>query len=311
MVNANDSRTRIALIIFLIFLFLAPFAYADEIVTVTTTDGEIYEDVTYKVNRYYKTIKLEKEEFEKNVSFGKIASIIDAEGTDITARVLGSYYKAEKEQWVSRKSKMYKKATAKPWQGILRLGLNFSIPTGDYYEGIGSGVGFEGDLRYAVTNHLSIRGGISKSGMKSSSDPVFYSTVSYIEVVDTDFRINAIRYLFGAEYYARATRGDDARDYWFLLCYLGAINHHMELRVTLENTNTGEQLTDTIKDKESKFLFGFGFGITKLLEKNYGLEMGFTFEFVPVGTRPSELYGQETVYAYIIDFKLGFVGFAL
>lgn len=311
MLKAYKCRARTASIVVILFLLLAANVYADEIVTVTTTDGERYEDVTYKVNKYYKTVRLEKEDFEKNVSFSKIESIVDSGGNDITEKVLGSYYSAEKTQWVSRESKTFKKAIAKPWEGAIRVGLNFSIPSGDYYDGIGSGVGFEGDMRYAITNHLAIRGGASKSGMRSNEDPVLYSTIPNIEVVDTDFRLNAYRFVFGAEYYAKVNPGGSGNDYLYLMTYLGAITHKMELRATFENTVTGERLTDSAKDTESKFLFGLGLGLTKLLKDNYGLETGVTFEFVPVGSRPSDLYGTETVYAYVIDLKLGFVWFIM
>ena len=133
MVNAHYYKSGIILMLFLLSALSFANANASGIVTVTTTDGDVYEDVTYKVNSYYKTVKLEKEGFEKNVSFSKIESIVDKDGIDITDRILGRYTRTEEKQWVSRDSEKFKSANVRPWQAVAKLGLNFSIPFGITY----------------------------------------------------------------------------------------------------------------------------------------------------------------------------------
>lgn len=290
-----------------ILLFSGSIAVAKDDGTVVLKSGTRYENITYSVDRFYKVVKFEYEGREKNVSFIDIEAIYDLEGNDVTDEKLGTRSGPRDETWLSEESDKVKTARAKDWNGMLRLGANYSIPSGDYYEGIKAGIGFEGSVHFAINRQVAVQALISRSGMKVDDNFRLYLIDPDYSLIDQHYSISTIRYLLGAEYY-QPLKWNDERSFWYLFSGLGAAVHKIKSRATMRYNPTGElaYLNDT--SNQSKFVISLGFGVVKAMSKKVGLSFDGSMDLVHVGSVESR-NGREVVYAYIFDLKLGLIAF--
>ena len=271
--------------------------------------GEAYDSVTFSVNNVYKTITIELDDRDREVSFKDISRITDQSGNDITRDILGSRYSpAVRETWVSENSEVYRHATAKLWNCAVRFSGNYSIPIGDYYEGIESNIGFEADLRIALSYQADVRFMVSRAGMKLDDDFRIYSLDPDISIIDQKWGFHVMRYIIALEMYKPLDKYKKDLNYFYLYSGLGAAVHTMSGDITLLNNNTMEIASASDSYTEKKFAMTVGLGLIAALAPNFGFDFSASYDFIVAGNASNES-GNGVVYAYILDLKIGAVYF--
>lgn len=297
---------------------------------VTLTDGTVYNDAAVSLDREFMTITLQTDSLTRAVSLSQIASIHNAAGDDVTSDFLG-----DKRPRVSAPPARLAPTTPTdtsrvlggapaidaasppplstgldshrrhPWDAALRWGGNFSIPLGDFYEGIAAGIGFEGDVSLRVARQLAIRAEVSKSGMRDSFEDDFPG----YRVARDDLRLTAMRYLIGVAYFDWPHWRSGGRTMYYVYSGLGAVSHSFSGNLILEEESSGEQYVLTSEARDiTRFMSVTDFGVVVMLNKSLGLDMSAEFGLVYVGEGEDSgsIYGS-VQYAYILDFRLGLV----
>jgi len=293
--------------IMLPFCIMAVDAFAKQSGSIILKTGESYDNVMFSVDNIYKIITIELDEWEKKVSFKDIAKITDQTGIDITSEILGDLYKPpQQETWLSENSNLVRLSRTKLWNGIVRLSGNYSFPIGDYYDGIVSSFGFEGDLRLALNHQLDLRFIVSRAGMKVDDDFYIYSLDPNISILSQKWSFHVMRYLAAIELYKYLDKSKKDLSLFYMYTGLGAAVHTTRGELTLRNNTTNQTASADETTSESKFAMTFGIGVVKTLSKNIGLDLS-----VAIGSNDyqSDLYDSGVVYAYIFDLKLGVVYF--
>ena len=209
-------------------------------------------------------------------------------------------------EWRSETDKVYSEASKKLWNVGFRIGANFSVPLGDYYEGIEAGVGYEGDFMVAVTNNIALRATVSKAGLKWKYQFGYYSLDPNYEFIEQDFSLSVIRYLFAVQYYNRIDRETPGRSIWYAVTGLGATVHKSTYKGKLRNTVTLETVPLEEVYSETKFTVNAGFGIIYLMSKNFGIDAGINFDMLYIGS--VEDNGNKRLQtAGILDFKVALI----
>jgi hypothetical protein len=300
----------LGLMILVSFFCLEP-AYAAQASRIELKNGQVYEDVIFSVDDMFKVITIEKGDWKINANLPDILQIIDENGQDVTADYLGDYYKPPQEsegEWLSQKQKEQKGYAKRPFGFAIGAGGNFSIPTGNYYEGTKSGIGFGFDVVIPVTKNLAIKGIISKSGMQQDVASTFPAT---IVVLEDDLSLNVWRYIAAAQYYKWPKWRTGGKIMYYASVGMGAITHEATGTMTFKNTVTDEiGIFYGTGEKENKFIISYGAGLVVMLSKQIGLDLGATWDVVFAGTeneRELALYG-ESEYANIFDLKIALVG---
>jgi len=306
------KTTKIILLISAIILGTIAFAQASDVGTIITKSGDKYESTRFFVDRDYRIVTVFGDDFEKNISFTNIKAVYNSNGDDITAEILGGYYRYQKESWRSENDSYGMEGSlsepkrggfrTKPYNVAVRVGTNFSIPFSDYYEGIDPGIGFDGDLILAVSTEVDIRFMVSKSGMKISdeySEP-FYSIDPNVVILNQDFSVFAMRYVLAIQYHQRLTRMTGGRSYFYTYTGIGAINHKFDIDVEIWDNSSSIQYNMNTSSSETKVLINLGFGGVVLMSNRVGLDFGANLDMVFAGGD----YGN-VQYGYIFDLKFG------
>ena len=263
--------------------------------TVIMRDSVHYDSVRYDVDTYYKVLKVDTDEGEKNLSFSDIEAVYDNQGNDVTNIVLGGKYRPEKTRWKSEIDPEFQKARAKPWNVAINLGAGFSVPIGKYYEGIDPGLGTGGDFLIAVNREYSIRLSISNAGLKLGEEFQFVSIDPEVVILSQNNDFNSWRFLGGVQY----TMYYDNME-WYLYSSLGAVKHTFAIEV---NTNQGLVEGDY---SETKFMTSLGFGGIAHFSPKVGFNFGMNLDVIYVGSTNNSnnysLYGNVQT-AIILDFK--------
>jgi hypothetical protein len=305
-------RLRIILgVVFLLTFFCLQPAYAAKASRIELKSGEVYEDVTFSIDDVFKVITIEKGDWKINANLPDVLQIIDENSQDVTADYLGDYYEPpqeSEEEWLSREKAEQKGYSKKPFDFAIGAGGNFSIPTGDYYKGTKSGIGFGFDVVIPVTRNLAIKGIVSKSGMRQDLASTFPPGIM---VLDDDLSVNVWRYIAAAQYYKWPKWRTSGKTMYYASVGMGAITHEATGTMTFKNTVTDEiGIIYGTGEKENKFIISYGAGLVVMLSKQIGLDLGATWDVVFAGTeneRELALYG-DAEYANIFDLKIALVG---
>ncbi len=303
-------RYVLLILIGIILLCSSVLASIVENCTVVTKSGERYEDVTATVNHQYKTVAIQLEDSKKNISFTQIETILDAQGNNITPELLDGHYSPKKEEWRSERDEFVKASKKKLWNLGLRLGINYSFPVGTYYEGMNSGIGFEGDFLIAVNHYIAIRGIVSKSGMKWDDNYGLISLDPGVTIIDQDWTMNAMRYVLAGQYYNRPKKNSGGKTIWYAYSGLGVISHKLtgDLSVRDNSDNSIENISES--DTQTKFVTTFGGGAIFLTSNNFGIDLSACMDVVYIGSDPNQdsygLYGNVQT-ALILDIKLALI----
>ncbi|HBZ01028.1 MAG TPA: hypothetical protein DEO84_06880 [candidate division Zixibacteria bacterium] len=302
MIVPQKSKLLLPALAFLLAVLFTLQANAKDTATFKMKTGEEYKNTTFEVNDFYKTVLLKVDGQKINVSFSDIESITDQNGQDVSAKVLGGNYHPQKEQWLSKESTEIQKARAKAWKAIITFGGNYSMPAGDYYDGIDAGIGFGGDLRIAINNQFAIQLIISRSGMKLGNDIHLISYDPNVTILNEDLAIHTTRFEVAFNVFQPFSRINDPRSMFYGMVGLGAARHTTITKATAHNDVTGQTINIDDSHTNSKFAMLFGIGATKMVSKTVGFDFGASMDMIGVGTGSQE-YGKNVAYSYIFDLK--------
>jgi hypothetical protein len=293
-----------AAIFFLFLMFISLLVLTAETATIKMKTGEIYKDVTPDVFDFYRTVLFEYQGRRISVNFTDIEYIADSTGKDITAEILGPGNDEERQELLSKGPKKPKSPANRPWKALLSLGLNYSIPAGDYYEGITGGVGFDGDLRFAVNDKIAIQVIVSRSGMKPDENyPLFKDNPWLIDAIN----IRTTRYEVAVNFFQPFSKKDSTRAIWYNFAGLGLANHSIGLNMTLKDISTGEIYMLNGGYSDNRFVMVFGFGVMAMLSDKYGFDFSGTADMVPFITGKYSPEGKGIVFSRIFDLKISAV----
>jgi len=312
--------------------------------TLVLKDGTRIAAVTLKVDKFYKVIRYRtaadtKDQFK---SFTDIEAIIGPDGLNHASELLEESYRPsnpvakpeatpdttgkieppekatdtaavappQKEApppttvWRHDKDAVYKKARQRFWSLGLRLAGNASLPAGDWYTGVNSGIGFEGDLFIALSHDLALRFTCSRAGL--NVDDNFYTVLppENSTLVSEQSSLSVTRYFLSAVYYQRGNPQDRSKLIWHVWTGLGAISHKMGIKAVARDNESGDPYALDVSSSTTKFAMTVGGGAIILLSKHYGLDFSAGMDVVSVGTDDDS--GGVT-YGYIFDLKIGFI----
>ncbi len=359
MIRKTQSVLRLAIFILTCTLVFSGAVRADNTGTIITKDGRQFSDATYKIDNYFKVVKIKtgNDKEEISVSFTDIEAIIDENGYNVAPELLGQLYKPEnqnaspspednptpidtipppepegavegtprpeaqspktttageirkpKTTWQSRESRPFKEATRKYWNVGFRIGGNFSLPSGDWYEGVNSGIGYEGDFSVALTHQAVLRFRVSKSGI-NVDDNYFFAFIPPDFIISQASKITAIRYILFLEYSHRLNSPPYGA-YFYAGIGLGAIQHNLEANGVLTDGYDPYPLKET--DTQTKFVTAVDAGFIKMLSPKIGIDGGITLDMIAVGSHDAstywgDYYNYSVTYAYLFDLKFGVV----
>jgi hypothetical protein len=210
--------------------------------------------------------------------------------------------------WRSKSDRVYREAAQKFWNVGIRAAGNFSIPTGDWYEGVRAGVGFEGDILIAITHYIALRATVSRSGLHVNDYFYFVPVPEGFSLLSQKSELAVTRYFISAEYYYRINREQNGP--WVVGAWtgLGAAQHSMHWEGLMEDAY-GDVYQGVSDKSETKFATTMGADAFLLVSKNVALNAGAGIDIVSVGQtgRDYGWYYNNTVYAYIFDLKFGVV----
>lgn len=275
-------------------------------------DSTVFENVSYRINKTYKVVVIEIGDQEQNVSFTNIARIFDSSGKDVTARCLGRHYLVPGTQAVEETS--FKTQTEVPGRkkhpfGVaFRTGMNFSIPSGEWYEGTRSGLGFGGDMLVTVGRKLALRGMISRSGARHNPDEMFGGW----QILKDDLSWNVWRYFISLQYYNWPRWREDGRTMYYVFSGIGGVSHSLSGTAVVGDPVGDIWLFSGTGQSETKFATTVGGGLVAMVSRTVGLELGAVVDIVFVGrtNNPDYDYGpyaSDVVTAGLIDLRLGVV----
>lgn len=306
----SQTRAVCVAVLVLVAFCLAKPAFADKASRIELADGTAYENVTFTVDKLYQVVTLQVGDWKQKVDFPEIALILDEDGKDITAKVLGDQYKpVEKKregEWLSKEDPKYKAHQKRPFDFGIRAGGNYSFPMGDYYEDFKSGIGYGFDAVITVTKNVAIRGSISRAGIKEDLKAMWPGFI----ILEDDLGLSVWRYAISGQYYQWPGWRTDGRLLYYGSAGLGIITHKGSGSAVVQDPITDELWIVTGGDAENKFILTYGGGIITMISEKVGIEFGITFDAIFVGSSDDRLVVgyDESKYANIFDLKLGLVG---
>ncbi|MFO7654141.1 MAG: hypothetical protein R6X25_10000 [Candidatus Krumholzibacteriia bacterium] len=302
-------------------------------VTVVLTSGEVYENVDLTVDGRFKIVRMRWPEGERQVSFSAVASIVE-DGVDITRDVIdrrptrrttpapqsgeappagrnlpaaddGDHEAAPAggTVWLSESDAAYRSARASEWPLALRLAGNYSFPFGDYYEGVESGIGYEGDALIAVSRKIAVRLSASRSGADFELDRFTSQDVAF------DLSLAVWRFSAAAQVLAPLSRSGGG-SFAHLYGGLGLAVHRLALDVTVNDPVPGVIYPESASDTETKFMTTFGGGLVSMLSSRVGVDLGAEVDMIWLGSENGDYgYYQTAQTAWLVDVKVGLVYF--
>lgn len=291
-----------------------------QIATITMKDGTVYEKVSFSIDNYYKILKIEYPDGKKNLSFGDVASIVDADGNDITQELLkiGPSEKPEKEPtvgtelqrekgdegWLSDNHEVHVKAREKFWKAGFSIGSNYSFPLGDYYEGATGGLGFQIELIIPVSSYIAIRGTVSKAnwGTESGLVDYYYDSYSGYSVSANNYDFSAMRFFVSGQYYHCKNSPISGTAIPYAYTGLGAIKQTISADMTIYDESDVPQYEERSEVSETKFAVTLGGGVVLMVSPTVGIDLGGSFDEVFLG---SDSEGSGVNYAFVFDLKAG------
>jgi len=183
----------------------------------------------------------------------------------------------------------------------LRLGSNFSIPIGDWYEGVNAGIGYEGDFFTPVSRSLALRFHFSRAGLDVDNDFFYFPEYIDFRKINQESSITALRYLLFLQYNELTIEQKPNKTSFYACAGLGAITHKMKGEIVLEEISTGDYYLLEAKDDKTDFMMSSIIGIVYTVSSTIGLDGSLSIDcpFVSVEN--------EHIEAFIIDFKVGVI----
>ena len=328
MLTTRKATRSIWAALLLLPLLVVQNAVAGFASRVETKSGEIYENCDVSVDNTYRVLKLECADDSRNVSFTNVAYIFDGDGNDVTADYLGRYYQPPEaevpseaeppedtvvqpaepavgterptEGWETRTERA---ARPKAYQFAVHPKGMFSVPLGEYYEGITSGIGFGVEISIPVAHEYAIRLRVEKAGLSEDLADI----LAPLEILQDDLSFSVWRYSIAAEYYVWPNWQEGRKTSWHAWSGIGATSNSFSGSLIVRDPFTNEVGAFGTSYSETKFTMNVGGSVLQMLSSAVGLEFGVNFDLLFVGTTGNDFYyyGYDTQYASILDLRAG------
>jgi hypothetical protein len=290
----------------------------DVTLTITLLDGTEIEGSVDSFNKTYKVLSVFVGTEIKKLNVGSIASIVNAQGEDVTEDIIGrkprsvdvgasvatdttgqaseapsgdsaavtdrpdetvSARPPVSETWLSESDPAVKKARKPLWTAAFRLSPNTSFPIGQFYDGYEQGFGFEGDLKIAITRSIALRALFATSG--ASPDDPFQSTIN--------------RFYIAIEYYRLLNPASEKLSHFYVYTGLGVAYNKLSL---------GQVSVDLTKPAVP-----FAVGTVLMASKSIGLDLSASLDIIYLGRKEGEDYFDNPYgeTAALLDLRIGLV----
>ncbi len=266
-----------------IIIFMPLVLSAGEYGTVVKRDGTKYENVNKIADKNFNIITLRRGDKDTDAGLIDFDVVYDSVENDVITPIFVSADKPEKE--ASGSGTELRVSGDKTWDaGISLLGA-FSLPYGDYYEGIDGNVGFEGHFVLSIDRKMAFRAIIARSGM-SAEEP---------------FQLSAMKFILGIQINTYEPQMEPGNAICYGVVGLGLIKYKVPLNYDLYIYSLMEGTHIHELDSESDLLFHGSGGAIIIVSPNFGFDISASLDLV-AGTRSgSEGYGM----GYIFDFRGG------
>lgn len=214
-----------------------------------------------------------------------------------------------KEDWLSQTDPAYAEAHQARWNAEIILSPTFTIPAGDYYNSIESGIGFSGGIRMAMTYNIALRFDFLRTGMHWDDrlDATYVDPISSVTLTE-DWSLSVYRWVISGEYYLISKKNETTLDMLYFGAGLGSTTHSTEIEQVFTD-ETGYTETYTDKFSQSKFTLIIRIGGNLMLSQKIGVDMCLTAGQLFIGKTDDsyDIYGTNIQYAYNIDLSTGLV----
>ena len=280
--------------------------------TITLKSGQVYENVDYKVVSIYQVIVITDNEGTRDIYFNDIEKITDMNGDDITGEILGKHHSGsitKPKNYKPAGPATYRQSYTKLWHAAVRVAGTFSSPVGDYYEGIGAGLGFEGDVRIAATYEMAFRFMVSRTGLGLEDDWFFYSLNPDTTILSQNYKFTGLRYVAAIEYYRHFNNAHSNMNMWFIYGGLGSFSNKITMEMRLHRNSTNENWDVNDLYTENKFILSFGAGFDMAITPQVAIEIAGGYDMEFIGSAETSSGDRQVVNAYILDLRAGLVFF--
>jgi|WetSurMetagenome_2_1015567.scaffolds.fasta_scaffold46935_3 hypothetical protein len=257
------------------FAFIS-IASATDIGTIKLKNGEVYKDVPYELNDYYKIVIFTFGDQKIRAEYSELESITAQNSQD-------TVYQALQMPEIKRNFDFEEEIIQiVPWSGIISLGGNFSLPTGPYFSGLTAGIGFNGDARFSINDHIALQFSIARSRLGFNNDVNIYVNNPGWYVFKKDISFHANRYAMALNFYKSIS--DNNRSIWYNIIGAGVAGNTFSVEATFRNADTG--LLEKYKDSKSeyKYLVMVGVGSVRMVSKHIGMDFSGTADLVVAST---------------------------
>ncbi|MEW5993761.1 MAG: hypothetical protein AB1744_05115 [Candidatus Zixiibacteriota bacterium] len=264
--------------------------------TIVLKTGETYENVQFEIDRSARQITIDNSWMKVVVTFDLVRHVFDEDGQEITGPLLDPGYGRPGP-------------TERLWDIGLRLAGNYSVPSGRYYKYVGEGVGYEGDLLVSLSRRISLRLGLSRSGMEylvTREDIRLDST----ERGTVELDLSALRIFLAGQVDLRADRPSHSRTFYYIWGGVGLITHRTEATAILVDSVTDEILVLSGSTQHTRFLNCLGLSVVHMLSDKVGLDVGLGLDVVYGSRVPDSKWYElfiNTVYSFVFDVKIGII----
>jgi hypothetical protein len=276
--------------------------------------GQVYEHVYFIIDSYNDVVEFRTDDGIKAVGFNDIAKITDKKGKDITISVIGTPHdysavasESEGEGSITKNLEYRRPPSGNIWVAAIRFSGAYTTPFGDYYKRIFPGIGYEGDIRVALTHEFALRFLVSKTGLRLKDEPSVRFNHSDATILSHHTYFTGMRYIAAIEVYRRFNKNSNDPSTWFFYGGLGNFTNKVTVEMELQSDSTGQ--TWNIKDSstDNKFILSFGAGFDKAFEPKLALEFGVGLDVEKAGSTVNESGIMGPSYAFVFDMRIGLV----
>jgi hypothetical protein len=196
------------------------------------------------------------------------------------------------------------------WRAVLTLAVNYASPTGDFYEDIVAGPGFEVRLAVAVGAKTAFRLSYARFGLQVEDDLVVVSSSQGVDFIVPDPGVKSHLFALGLQGYHLLNPKTDSRMAGYFYVEVGSITHTATGTLYSESADSRElQFVRHLSESNTDFCGGVGGGLIIPVKDKIEVDVGMGASLVR--SRAAQDWLPDVVTnGFIHRFNLG-VTFAL
>ncbi|HOP05751.1 MAG TPA: hypothetical protein PLF13_00525 [candidate division Zixibacteria bacterium] len=298
---------RIRSVVLFLILFMSAGAARAEFYRgrVELKDGVIYADVSFRLDQVKQEMIIQPDRTQYKfpdeiiISLNDIASVLDPTGKDITAEVVSGSYRGDD------KGDTQKETPDRRWKTMFCVGAEYSLLSGDYFDGLDAGFGFDIALVFSITRDFSLRLCAGRTSLSGESDAITYETDQNHSVVDQDFSGNIWRYLICGQYnsYMNASDTNDI-SMFYIYGGLGSATVSRSLDVVIRD-NTGQTSSESVSASESRFAGCCGIGMVRKIYRNISGDVALHWSVVYADEELDDFGYGSAQLAHVVSLRAG------